>query len=222
MAVVLAIDAGTTGVRTVAVDEHGRPGAYAYREFTQHFPRPGWVEHDPLEIWQRGVRHAGRGRGRARRRTGGGDRDHEPARDNGGVGSRHRCAAAPRARVAGPTHRATLRRAARRGLRAAGARAYRARARPVLLGDEARVAPHRRRRRALAPTLAFGTVDSWILWNLTGGDVGRRARHRTVERESHAALRHRRARRGRRSCSHCSTSPPRACPACSRRVVASA
>ena len=51
MAVVLAIDAGTTSVRTVAVSRQGRPIAFAAREFTQHFPRPGWVEHDPAEIW---------------------------------------------------------------------------------------------------------------------------------------------------------------------------
>src|ERR1700738_1008332 len=51
MAVVLAIDAGTTGVRTFAVDQAGRPVAIAYREFPQYFPRPGWVEHDAAEIW---------------------------------------------------------------------------------------------------------------------------------------------------------------------------
>jgi glycerol kinase len=52
MAVVVAIDAGTTGVRSVAVDESGAPVAFAYREFTQHFPQPGWVEHDAVEIWE--------------------------------------------------------------------------------------------------------------------------------------------------------------------------
>jgi glycerol kinase len=52
MAVVIAIDAGTTGVRSFAVDETGRPLGYTYREFTQHFPRPGWVEHDAVEIWE--------------------------------------------------------------------------------------------------------------------------------------------------------------------------
>src|SRR3954454_10725312 len=51
MSVVIAIDAGTTGVRAFAVDEAGRPAGWAYRELTQHFPRPGWVEHDPEEIW---------------------------------------------------------------------------------------------------------------------------------------------------------------------------
>jgi glycerol kinase len=48
---VVAIDAGTTGIRSRAVFADGRPSVSAYREFTQHFPRPGWVEHDPLEIW---------------------------------------------------------------------------------------------------------------------------------------------------------------------------
>ncbi len=48
---VLAIDAGTTGVRSRAVFADGRPGRASYREFTQHFPRPGWVEHDADEIW---------------------------------------------------------------------------------------------------------------------------------------------------------------------------
>jgi glycerol kinase len=51
MAVVVAIDAGTTGVRAVAFDEAGAPATMAYREFPQYFPRPGWVEHDAGEIW---------------------------------------------------------------------------------------------------------------------------------------------------------------------------
>jgi glycerol kinase len=52
MAVVVAIDAGTTGVRSLAIDETGRVVDVRYREFTQHFPRPGWVEHDAAEIWE--------------------------------------------------------------------------------------------------------------------------------------------------------------------------
>src|SRR3954453_7280744 len=51
MAVVIAIDAGTTGVRAFAVDEQGTPAGWSYREFPQYFPRPGWVEHDAEEIW---------------------------------------------------------------------------------------------------------------------------------------------------------------------------
>src|SRR5271167_375330 len=52
MAKVVAIDAGTTGVRALVVDERARVADVAYRELTQHFPRPGWVEHDPVEIWE--------------------------------------------------------------------------------------------------------------------------------------------------------------------------
>jgi glycerol kinase len=49
---VLAIDAGTTGVTAVVVTPRGTIAAKGYQEFAQHFPRPGWVEHAPEEIWQ--------------------------------------------------------------------------------------------------------------------------------------------------------------------------
>ncbi len=52
MALVVAIDAGTTGVRSMAVDETGAEVAYAYRSFPQHYPGPGLVEHDADEIWE--------------------------------------------------------------------------------------------------------------------------------------------------------------------------
>jgi glycerol kinase len=48
---ILAIDQGTTGSRAVLVDHAGRIVAQAYEEFTQILPRPGWVEHDAEEIW---------------------------------------------------------------------------------------------------------------------------------------------------------------------------
>jgi len=48
---VLAIDQGTTGSTCLVVGGDGRILGRAYSEFTQHFPRPGWVEHDALEIW---------------------------------------------------------------------------------------------------------------------------------------------------------------------------
>src|SRR5690606_23162048 len=44
-------DAGTTGVRSLAIGEDGAVVAGSYRDFAQHFPRPGWVEHDAGEIW---------------------------------------------------------------------------------------------------------------------------------------------------------------------------
>ncbi|HTY73144.1 MAG TPA: glycerol kinase [Actinomycetes bacterium] len=49
---VLSVDAGTTGVTALVVSEDGRVLARGYREFPQHFPREGWVEHVPEEIWQ--------------------------------------------------------------------------------------------------------------------------------------------------------------------------
>ncbi len=48
----LAIDQGTTGTTCIVFDAEGRPAGRAYREFGQHFPRPGWVEHDAAEIWE--------------------------------------------------------------------------------------------------------------------------------------------------------------------------
>ncbi len=48
---ILAIDQGTSGTTCIVFDEDGRPAGHAYRELTQHFPRPGWVEHDAGEIW---------------------------------------------------------------------------------------------------------------------------------------------------------------------------
>jgi glycerol kinase len=49
---VLAIDAGTTGVTALVVDESGAVLGRGYSEFPQHFPHPGWVEHDPEQIWE--------------------------------------------------------------------------------------------------------------------------------------------------------------------------
>jgi glycerol kinase len=53
---IVAIDQGTTGTSCLVFDERAEPLARAYREFEQHFPRPGWVEHDASEIWE--VTHA--------------------------------------------------------------------------------------------------------------------------------------------------------------------
>jgi glycerol kinase len=49
--VILAIDQGTTGTTCLVFDREGRIAGRAYSEFEQHFPTPGWVEHDPAEIW---------------------------------------------------------------------------------------------------------------------------------------------------------------------------
>jgi glycerol kinase len=49
---VLALDQGTTSSRAIVFDESGQPVASAQREFPQHYPEPGWVEHDPQDIWR--------------------------------------------------------------------------------------------------------------------------------------------------------------------------
>ncbi|MBI3722812.1 glycerol kinase GlpK, partial [bacterium] len=49
---ILAIDEGTTGVTLLLFDKQGKIARKAYSEFKQHYPRPGWVEHDPEEIWR--------------------------------------------------------------------------------------------------------------------------------------------------------------------------
>ena len=48
---ILAIDQGTTSSRAIVFDHESRTVGQAQREFTQHYPRPGWVEHDANEIW---------------------------------------------------------------------------------------------------------------------------------------------------------------------------
>ena len=48
---ILAIDQGTTGTTCMVFDDEGKVAGRAYSEFEQHFPRPGWVEHDAAEIW---------------------------------------------------------------------------------------------------------------------------------------------------------------------------
>ena len=52
MKYILALDQGTTSSRAIVYDSQCRSLASAQKEFTQHFPKPGWVEHDASEIWQ--------------------------------------------------------------------------------------------------------------------------------------------------------------------------
>ena len=61
MKYLLALDQGTTSSRAIVYDETCAPVAVAQQEFTQHFPQPGWVEHDAEEIW-RSVQATARGR----------------------------------------------------------------------------------------------------------------------------------------------------------------
>ena len=156
--VILAIDQGTTG-HDVPRRRRGaaRRSDAATRELPQHFPQPGWVEHDPEEIWESVARRRG-GRARECRARAGcarRGRDHEPARDDAAVGPRAPGEPGRAARSSGRTGAPPI--AARALDRELIRDADRARPRPVLLGDEARVAAARAR---LARGLAFGTVDT--------------------------------------------------------------
>ena len=48
----IGLDQGTTGTTTLLLDEQWNIVARGYKEHKQYYPKPGWVEHDPLEIWQ--------------------------------------------------------------------------------------------------------------------------------------------------------------------------
>ncbi len=48
---ILALDQGTTSSRAIVFDKGGNIAAMAQHDFPQHYPRPGWVEHDPYDIW---------------------------------------------------------------------------------------------------------------------------------------------------------------------------
>jgi len=173
MPVVLAIDAGTTGVRTIAFDEHLRPGASSYREFPQHFPRPGWVEHDPEEIWSATLATLTEV---ARETTDGGG-------TVAGIGiTNQRETVVVWDRTSGaPLHRAIVwqdRRTAARcdELREQGVEPL-VRATTGLVLDPYFSATKlewllREGGVEAGPNLMFGTVDAWLLWRLTGGTAG--------------------------------------------------
>ena len=63
---VLALDQGTSGSTALVVDPDGRVLARGYAELPQYYPRPGWVEHDPEEIWATAERAAGAALAQAR------------------------------------------------------------------------------------------------------------------------------------------------------------
>jgi len=167
--VVVAIDAGTTGVRSLAIDEAGRPVASAHRELTQHFPRPGWVEHDPEEIWQAVCSTLAAVRGRL----------DQPVAAIGVTNQRETVVAWDRRRDE-PLHRAIVwqdRRGAERCVElVAGGHLDLVRRRTGLVLD-----PYFSGTKVewllgpggvpTGPDLAVGTVDSWLLWRLSGGSV---------------------------------------------------
>ena len=174
MSVVIAIDAGTTGVRSFAVraDGHDRRATPTASSPSTSRP-PGLVEHDADEIWAAIRADAGRAR-----RHGSTAR---PSRPSASPTSARR----PWSGTAGPgepRHRAivwqdrrtadAVRGARRRGPPRPRAPHDRARARPLLLGHQARVAAAPRAASRPGPTWRSGRSTRWLLWKLTGGPEG--------------------------------------------------
>ncbi len=173
---VLSIDQGTTGSTVLVFDRRGRIAGRAYSEFRQHYPRPGWVEHDPEEIWRVTLRVARQ----ALRKAGIGGASVAAL----GITNQRETTIVWDRRTGAPIARAIVwqdRRTAERcaELKAGGHEAtVRAKTGLVLdpyfsgtkiawLLDNVRNA----RARAEHGDLAFGTVDSWLVWKLTGGRV---------------------------------------------------
>src|SRR5688572_285609 len=169
---VLALDQGTTSSRAIIFDETGKPVARAQREFKQHYPEPGWVEHDPDEIW-RSQRDCAR----------------EALRDSGlkpedliacGITNQRETTIVWDRQTGVPIHRAIVWQDRRTAglcaeLKDVGAESL-VKERTGLVLDPyfsgTKVAwildnvPGARRRAELGE-LAFGTVDTWLVWNLS-------------------------------------------------------
>lgn len=174
---IAALDQGTTSTRCIVYDHHGRLVSVAQREHRQYYPRPGWVEHDPTEIWEIVRRIIPQALA---------DADVEPRqimalgitnqRETTVVWDRHTGKPAHRAIVWQDNRTAGLLPAiaaelddeillARCGLPLA---TYFSGPKLRWLLDNDRDL----RARAESGDLLFGTVDSWLLWNLTGGIDG--------------------------------------------------
>ena len=173
---VLALDQGTTSSRAILFDDAGAVRGVGQREFRQHFPQPGWVEHDAEEIWQSQLAAA------RDALVAGGIRADELACL--GITNQRETTLLWERGTGRPVHNAIVwqcRRTASacEGLRAGGLEAL-IRSRTGLLADAyfsatkiawlldnvpgARAAAER-------GDLACGTIDTWLIWKLTGGAV---------------------------------------------------
>ena len=184
MSFVLAIDQGTTGSTGLVFSPDGTVAGRAYSEFKQHYPQPGWVEHDPEEIWQvsrQVMAEALASSGIS-------------ASELTAIGiTNQRETTVVWDRASGkPVYRAIVWQSRQteaicKRLRADGLEpVFREKTGlvvdPYLSGSKIRWILDRDsdlQRRAEAGELAFGTIDSWLLWKLTGGSAAAGALHRT-------------------------------------------
>ncbi len=173
---VAALDQGTTSSRAIVFDSDSSIRGIAQREFSQIYPRPGWVEHDPREIWssQIMVLHAALKEAGIR-----------PSRlDAVGITNQRETAVLWNRRTGEPIHNAIVWQCRRTS--AACDRIVRDGREPMIVEKTGLVVDAYfsgtkirwlldnvpdARSLADAGDLAFGTVDSWLLWNLTGGAV---------------------------------------------------
>jgi glycerol kinase len=175
----LAIDQGTTGTTALVFDGRARVVGRGYAELPQHFPRPGWVEHDGEEIWAttlRAIAEALRSAGRS------GARGTARGIDAIGITNQRETTLLWDRRTGRPVARAIVwqdRRTSERcaALRRMGAESAIARVTGLRLDPYFSATKLEwllkhlpgARARAARGGLAFGTVDSWLLWKLTAG-----------------------------------------------------
>jgi glycerol kinase len=173
---ILSLDQGTTSSRAIIFDRSGRIVSVAQKEFTQIFPQPGWVEHDPMEIWSTQLGVAAESVLRAGLRTN--------DIDAVGITNQRETTIVWDRETGQPVYNAIVWQDRRTAgycdkLRAQGLAdmirektglvidAYFSGTKVKWILDNVAGA----RARAEAGKLAFGTVDSWLLWNLTAGKV---------------------------------------------------
>ena len=174
MSFILALDSGTTSCRAILFDPLGRIRAVAQKEFTQIYPQAGWVEHNALEIWSAQLEVARQ----VLAQTGTGAKEVAAI----GITNQRETTVVWDRQTGAPIHNAIVwqdRRTARfcDELKRAGHGELIARKSGLVIdayfsGSKLRwlldnVAGARQR--AARGELAFGTVDTWLLWNLTGG-----------------------------------------------------
>lgn len=174
---VLAVDQGTTSTRSIVFDRAGRLVAVRQREHRQHFPRPGWVEHDPEEIWAntqltaaQALRDVAGGPGQVVALGIANQRETTVVWDRATGRPLMRALVWQDTRTGPLVEQLAARPQAalvreRTGLELAG---YFAGPRLRWILDSVRGA----RERAERGELLFGTMESWLVWNLTGGPDG--------------------------------------------------
>ncbi len=156
---ILAIDQGTTGTTCLLVDADLTVRSRGYAELPQHYPRPGWVEHDPEEIWQSVLAAAGQAL------------TEKPSAI--AITNQRETTLLWNRRTGEPVHNAIVWQDRRTAERCAGLPAELIRERTGLVPDPYFSATKLEwLLRGRNPSeLAFGTVDTWLVWKLTGGRV---------------------------------------------------